>query len=207
MHELTLIVAAMRSNMGIGAHGSMPWTVLRNELRYFTRVTTRPPPQAPPGAVNAVIMGRKTWDSIPPRHRPLKDRLNIVVSHAADPPLPPLPPSPASAVVRVASLELALRFAAAHAAAVARIFVIGGAHMYDAALRLQAARRVLLTSIDGDFACDTVFPLLLAPGRETPGWTRRPRDELQAWTGESVDEAGHEEAGTRYEFQMWERVD
>lgn len=42
--ELTLIVAATR-NMGIGAHGTMPWTGLRKEMRYFARVTTRLPPQ------------------------------------------------------------------------------------------------------------------------------------------------------------------
>lgn len=42
--ELTLIVAATR-NMGIGAHGSMPWKGLRKEMQYFARVTTRLPPQ------------------------------------------------------------------------------------------------------------------------------------------------------------------
>lgn len=42
--ELTIIVAATR-NMGIGLHGSMPWTGLRKEMQYFKRVTTRPPPQ------------------------------------------------------------------------------------------------------------------------------------------------------------------
>ncbi|KPM34062.1 hypothetical protein AK830_g12506, partial [Neonectria ditissima] len=72
--ELTLIVAATRT-MGIGANGGMPWTGLRKEMQYFARVTTRLPPQAPSTAVNAVIMGRKTWDSIPAKFRPLKDRL------------------------------------------------------------------------------------------------------------------------------------
>jgi dihydrofolate reductase len=42
--ELTLIVAATR-NMGIGAHGGMPWQGLRKEMKYFARVTTRLPPQ------------------------------------------------------------------------------------------------------------------------------------------------------------------
>lgn len=47
--ELTLIVAATR-NMGIGLNGSMPWTGLRREMRYFARVTTRLPPQVKPPA-------------------------------------------------------------------------------------------------------------------------------------------------------------
>jgi len=41
--DLTLIVAATR-NMGIGFHGSMPWSGLRKEMQYFARVTTRVPP-------------------------------------------------------------------------------------------------------------------------------------------------------------------
>ena len=44
MQELTLIVAATR-NMGIGAHGTMPWQGLRKEMQYFARVTSRVPPQ------------------------------------------------------------------------------------------------------------------------------------------------------------------
>lgn len=223
--ELTLIVAATRS-MGIGAHGAMPWNGLRREMQYFARVTTRLPPQvglairhpphrekradgmqSPPGAVNAVIMGRKTWDSIPPRFRPLKDRLNIVItrSAAALPPGAAAPPSPPGEPVRVPSLEHALQCARAHGA-VGRVFVVGGAQVYDAALGLSAARRVLLTSIQREFECDTFFPLDLAGGR-AEGWARASQEELQEWTGQQVDEGGQEEAGTRYEFQMWEKVD
>ncbi|POR32838.1 Dihydrofolate reductase, partial [Tolypocladium paradoxum] len=87
-----------------------------------------------------------------------------------------------------------------------RVFVVGGAHVYGAALKLPAARRVLLTSVRRDFACDTFFPLDLAGGR-AEGWVRTSHEELQAWTGEHVDEGGQEEAGTEYEFQMWEKVD
>ncbi|POR33494.1 Uncharacterized protein TPAR_06305, partial [Tolypocladium paradoxum] len=94
--ELTLIVAATRS-MGIGARGAMPWNGLSREMQYFARVTTRLPPQSPPGAVNAVIMGRKTWDSIPPRFRPLKDRLNIVITRSAAAAAAPPASSPGAA--------------------------------------------------------------------------------------------------------------
>lgn len=98
--ELTLVLAATRS-MGIGANGTLPWTGLKKEMAYFARVTKRLPPhvyrllsalrlhsslmpeQASANAVNAVVMGRKTWDSIPPKFRPLKGRLNIVISRSA----------------------------------------------------------------------------------------------------------------------------
>ncbi|OAQ89290.1 dihydrofolate reductase [Purpureocillium lilacinum] len=239
--ELTLIVAATR-NMGIGAHGTMPWTGLRKEMQYFARVTTRLPPQAPAGAVNAVIMGRKTWDSIPPKFRPLKDRLNIVITRSAPPPslptssssapssLPPSasapsttsaataasssttsspPPLSTSEPIRVPSLEHALQYAQAHAALLGRVFVMGGAQIYDAALRLPAARRVLLTAIERDFDCDTFFPLRLVAGdAAAKGWAQRSRAELRAWTGEEALQDGpQEEAGTKYEFQMWEKAD
>lgn len=203
--ELTLIVAATRK-MGIGLNGSMPWTGLRKEMQYFARVTTRLPPQAPTGAVNAVIMGRKTWDSIPPKFRPLKGRLNIVITRSAAPNPPDDGQLPVTEAVRVASLEQALSYASSHeAAAGGRVFVMGGAQIYDAALGLPEARRVLLTSIERDFECDTFFPVDLTGEQGSDGWKKESREALQEWTGQDIAEGGQEEAGTKYEFQMWER--
>ncbi|KAI9808382.1 MAG: dihydrofolate reductase [Pycnora praestabilis] len=93
---LTLIVAATSPSMGIGLRGTLPWTGLKREMAYFAWVTKRPPSlmKATRGGedgsgssgrgkdkvTNAVIMGRKTWLSIPPRFRPLAGRINVVVS-------------------------------------------------------------------------------------------------------------------------------
>ena len=74
MTRLTLIVAATLQN-GIGQSGRLPWR-LPQEMAYFARVTTT----APEGNVNAVIMGRNTWESIPAKFKPLQKRLNVVVS-------------------------------------------------------------------------------------------------------------------------------
>ncbi|KAF7543055.1 hypothetical protein G7Z17_g11052 [Cylindrodendrum hubeiense] len=202
--ELTLIVAATR-NMGIGANGSMPWTGLRKEMQYFARVTTRLPPQAPSTAVNAVIMGRKTWDSIPTKFRPLKDRLNIVITRSAPASPPAVDVDPRAEPVKVNSLEAALQYARARAD-VARVFIMGGAQIYDAALKVPEARRVLLTSIEREFDCDTFFPLRLGDGGNT-NWIKRPREVLEQWTGQEIVEGGQEEAGTQYEFQMWEKIE
>ncbi|KAM3498861.1 hypothetical protein MY10362_007847 [Beauveria mimosiformis] len=202
--ELTLVVAATRS-MGIGAGGTMPWKGLRNEIKYFARVTTQLPSHCPSGAVNAVIMGRKTWDSIPPKFRPLKDRLNIVISRSAvAPPPPPSPPS-IQEPVRVSSVEGALEYARAHGGG-GRVFVIGGGQIYAAVLQRPEARRVLLTSIDEEYDCDTFFPIRLGTDEGTePGWTRRSDEEWKAWTGEETENGPREEADIKYEFQMWER--
>jgi dihydrofolate reductase len=78
MSRLTLIVAATKTN-GIGQGSQLPWR-LPKEMAYFKRVTSN----APDGRLNAVIMGRKTWESIPANFRPLPNRVNIVISRNAD---------------------------------------------------------------------------------------------------------------------------
>lgn len=73
---LTLIAAVSPSN-GLGKNGGLPWS-LRGEMAYFRRATSH----AGPTKRNAVIMGRNTWESIPLKFRPLKGRLNVVVSRS-----------------------------------------------------------------------------------------------------------------------------
>ena len=73
-YPLTIIVAATKAG-GIGQNGSLPWR-LPKEMAYFARVTSN----APEGKKNTVIMGRKSWESIPLKFRPLSKRANIVVS-------------------------------------------------------------------------------------------------------------------------------
>jgi dihydrofolate reductase len=74
--QLTLVVAATLSN-GIGTKGNLPWKLSR-EMAYFAKVTREGGPRS--SSPNAVIMGRKTWESIKPQYRPLKGRLNVVIS-------------------------------------------------------------------------------------------------------------------------------
>ena len=132
-------------------------------MSYFARVTKRVPSTAtgadPARARNAVVMGRRTWQSIPPRFRPLKGRLNVVISsrgidarseHGADGGAaddgPLLAGSLAHAVERLGPLV--------ESGAVARVFVIGGASIYDAALACEesgptgaVAASILLTNV------------------------------------------------------------
>jgi dihydrofolate reductase len=76
--RLTIIVAATKSH-GIGRDGKLPWR-LTKEISYFARITTK----APDECVNAVIMGRKTWESIPTKFRPLPRRMNAIISRNPD---------------------------------------------------------------------------------------------------------------------------
>lgn len=228
--ELTLVLAATR-DMGIGLRGTLPWTGLKKEMAYFARITKRLPESVSTGcnflllfsdcpklttaqveqpAMNAVIMGRKTWDSIPPKFRPLKGRLNIVISRSF--PSPPCEPASLETdSVKASSLEQAIDYLRSRPqGTLGRVFVIGGGQIYASALEREEAKRVLLTKVMSDFECDTHFSLKLrdddeVQGMSDPGWVKKSKGELDAWAGETVREGVQVENGTNYEFQMWER--
>ncbi|CAN8097394.1 unnamed protein product [Discula destructiva] len=207
--ELTLVLAATR-DMGIGLRGTLPWTGLKKEMAYFARITKRLPPSVEAPAMNAVIMGRKTWDSIPPKFRPLKGRLNVVISRSF-PSTPSEPASLESDSVRASSLEQAISFLQSRPqGTLGRVFVIGGGQIYASAMERKEAKRVLLTKVMSDFECDTHFSLKLSDegqGESDVAWLRKSKAELDAWAGETVPEGVQIENGTDYEFQMWERRD
>lgn len=133
---LSLIVARARGG-AIGQGNTIPWHA-PEDLRFFQRETA--------GA--AVIMGRRTWDSLPVK--PLKARLNIVVSRGLDVP---------EGVLVCAGVDAALE--AAHAAGHRRVYGIGGAGIYAALLPL--AHRLLVTEVALDVpGADTFFPAFSA---------------------------------------------
>ena len=134
------LIYARAANGVIGAGGTLPWH-LPEDLAHFKRVTMGCP----------VIMGRKTWDSLPPRFRPLPGRLNIVVTRQAD--------WQAAGVLRAGSLAEATALCPPGAP----VWVIGGAQIYAQALPL--ATRAVITEIDADFEGDAHAPAL------GDGWT------------------------------------
>ncbi|KFX98858.1 hypothetical protein V490_02059 [Pseudogymnoascus sp. VKM F-3557] len=208
--ELTIIVAATARNMGIGRAGELPWTGLRKEMAYFARVTKRTPlaatpnPEPPKPLRNAVIMGRKTWDSIPLRFRPLKGRVNVVLSrsHTTPKPLPDIDTD--EEPLRVASLSDAME-ALETSNEIGKVFVIGGAEIYRMALQEQATKRILLTRILNDFECDTFFPVSLGDGESNAEWKKKDKEELDSWVGENVAPGEQEENGIKYVYEMYER--
>ena len=134
-----VLIASVARNGSIGQARELVWHEPQDQ-RWFRRQTMGCP----------VIMGRKTWDSLPARFRPLPGRDNIVVTRQA---------GWAGAGAQVAhSLEAALTLAGAAAGqrAATRIFVIGGGQLYAEALPL--ADQLLLTEIDADLPGDTRFP-------------------------------------------------
>ncbi len=126
-------MAAVARNGVIGRDGAIPWRI-PEDMRRFRELTMG----------HAVVMGRRTWDSLPDRFRPLPGRRNIVVSRN--------PEWDAEGAERASSLDDALQLLQE----AEQVFVVGGAELYAAALTF--ADELLLTEIDADVDGDTFFP-------------------------------------------------
>ncbi|HID54095.1 MAG TPA: dihydrofolate reductase [Anaerolineae bacterium] len=127
------LIVAMDRNRLIGTAGSIPWH-LPDDMGWFVKQTIGKP----------VIMGRKTYDSIPPRFKPLQGRHNIILTRQLD------YAAPGCAVVH--SPEAAL----AAAGDAPEIIIGGGAALYRRFL--PQAGRLYLTLVDGAFSGDVYFP-------------------------------------------------
>ncbi|CAE6463432.1 unnamed protein product [Rhizoctonia solani] len=193
--QLTLVVAATLTN-GIGAKGSLPWRLPR-EMAYFAKVTREGGPRS--SGPNAVIMGRKTWESIKPHYRPLKGRLNVVISSSIAS-VDDLAPASASEHPTLLATSLEASVAGVEAS---NAFIIGGASIYTQALEHPATTRILLTRIlePAYEECDVFFPEV----RESNQWVQAEHADLEKWVGFEVPKGVQEEKGTKYEFQMWVR--
>jgi len=138
--KLGLIYARARNGV-IGKAGALPWH-LPEDLAHFKRLTLGCP----------VIMGRKTWESVPERFRPLPGRLNIVVTRQAG--WSPIGASTASSLAEAIALATGQPLA----------WVIGGAGLFAEALPLADLAEI--TEIDADFEGDAFAPQLGAQWQE-----------------------------------------
>ncbi|HYF21758.1 MAG TPA: dihydrofolate reductase [Caulobacteraceae bacterium] len=146
---LALVVARARNGV-IGRGGGLPWR-LKSDLALFKRNTMGKP----------VIMGRKTWESLP--LRPLPGRLNLVLTRDGG-----FEPKGAVACER---LEEALEIAREQARedGVGEICVIGGSALFE--LALPRARRLYLTEVEAEPEGDVVFPAF-----DEDAWTEVARE-------------------------------
>ena len=135
MSQQITLIAAVAKNDVIGINNLMPWHI-KEDFKFFKEFTTGKP----------VIMGRKTWQSLPAAFRPLPGRRNIVITRQTD--------WQTEGAEVAHSLEAAIELCAQAAIA----WVIGGADIYRQALPL--AQQVVVTEIDADFAGDAFAPEL-----------------------------------------------
>ena len=159
------LVAAVARGGVIGRDGGIPWR-LPEDMARFRELTMGHP----------VVMGRRTWESLPDRFRPLPGRGNVVVTRNAD--------WSAQGADRAGSIEEALALLESEP----KVFVIGGAEIYAAALPF--ADELLLTEIDAEVDGDTTFP---------------------TWNAVEFAETSREEHvaadGTRFAFVTYRRPD
>ncbi|MEO6017551.1 MAG: dihydrofolate reductase [Polaromonas sp.] len=146
------MIFARAANGVIGKDGAMPWH-LPEDLAHFKQLTHGHP----------VIMGRKTWDSLPPKFRPLPGRTNIVITRQPD--------WAAEGAHTAASLADAL----AQCASSAEVWIIGGAQIYAQAEPLAA--RIEVTDIAQDFEGDAYAPVL------GPQWRPSAREDHVSSSG------------------------
>jgi dihydrofolate reductase len=129
------IIVAIAENGVIGIDGKIPWKI-PDDVKLFKEITTG----------NAVLMGKKTFDSLPSKFRPLPDRYNVVLSRSS---------------ANIPGVDVCRNFleGAEKARSYGKdTFVIGGASVYEKALSL--AEKLFISHIKGTFNGDTYFPKL-----------------------------------------------
>lgn len=126
----------MAQNRVIGKNNDLPWR-LPDDMKFFMNTTKG----------HCVIMGRKNYDSLLDKFKPLPDRTNIVVTRQQN--------LKAPGCMVVHSVEAALQIARQNNEQ--EVFVIGGAEIYS--LTLRGAHRLYLTEINAEVEGDTYFPL------------------------------------------------
>lgn len=164
--KYSIIVACDRSR-GIGNNGDLPWPSIHEDMTRFYKITTT---TQDPKKRNAVIMGRKTWESISDQYKPLSNRLNIILTRSY---------YQKSKIKKKYYDEknviifLDVHDALLHAYAnndIENIFIIGGEQLYKEALHGRNYRwgtpitkyidKIYLTYIDDEFKSDCFMPII-----------------------------------------------
>ena len=133
------LIAAVARNQAIGKDNDLLWN-LPDDMRFF-RDTTRG---------HAVIMGRKNYESIPPKFRPLPGRQNIIITRQKD--------FMADGCGIAHSLDEAIEIA--RRSGEAEVFIVGGAMIYRLALEQKVCDTMYITWVQGEFEADAFFPLV-----------------------------------------------
>lgn len=198
--KISLIVAALQPSMGIGAKGSLPWR-LKNEMKYFKDVTSK----AKDGHINAVVMGRKTWELIPERFRPLAGRLNVILSRKNDDLID------SNGVYHFRSFDSVMKHFEKDSfrfkdMPLDKIFIIGGSQIYNLLILDSRVDNLLVTQVHfvGEDADKPQMDTFL--DWDLSKWKRLEHDKLEQYVGLDVPRGLNEEGSYNYEYTMWEKA-
>jgi dihydrofolate reductase len=174
MRQHVELIAAVGPHWELGFQGGMPWPRIKGDMALFQRVTKG----------KAVIMGRKTWESLPEQHRPLKGRHNIILSHTMQ---RPEDNDPYTVEQHINSAIWAAQSAAKfEGRGGGGIVIIGGGEVYRAALEADVVDVIHLSVIHQPegWAHDVTFPALSWHGWVVAARMDRPAEEgaPHGWT-------------------------
>ena len=130
------IIAAMCKNRGIGFKNALPWS-FKSDMSYFTRITQGDLSKE----YNAVIMGRKTWESLP---RTLSDRENLIISKTLE------------GKNIYPNIESCIKYCIQQN--FPNVWIIGGQTIYEQTIENPYLDKIYLTVIDKEYECDAFFP-------------------------------------------------
>ncbi|MCB0481671.1 MAG: dihydrofolate reductase [Flavobacteriales bacterium] len=133
---VSLIVAKAKNN-AIGKNNNLLWH-LPSDMRFFKETTTG----------HCIITGRKNYESIPEKYRPLVNRTNIIVTRNAN--------FKVRDAIICHSLEEAIEVARSKGET--EVFIIGGGQIYKEAMAKCLVSRMYITEVDAEFEADTFFP-------------------------------------------------
>ena len=161
-----ILIAAIGKNRELGKNNDLLWR-LKSDMNFFKTTTSG----------HWVIMGRKSWESLPPRFRPLPNRTNCVVSRNED--------FQAEGARVFFNLQMAIE--EAHNSAAEEIFIIGGAQIYHQSLTENLVDELFLTHVDASFNdADVFFPEIVKSQWETKEIGHFEKDENNEYSGKFV---------------------
>ena len=194
LKEINAIVAC-DLNHAIGLNGKLPWEgKLKSEMHHFARHTRNVPGNiATKKGKNAVVMGRKTWQSIPEKFRPLKGRFNVVLSNSLKNSEKNDSGGGGDYVIKTGLTE-ALQFLDARED-IFKIWIIGGSSLYEEAISGKICDNLFITRILEKFeGTDTFIPDPVGFGYV----------KLEKSVALDLKEV-HSEDGMRYRYEIWKK--
>ena len=138
------MILAMDAKNGIWRQNDLPWRI-KKDMQYFKEITTQTRDE---NKINAVIMWRKTWESIPEKFRPLSDRMNCVLTRDRE--------YEDNGCVSYTSLEECLEDTKNNIL-IENIFIIGGSQLYNWVLGDERLDKIYLTRVEWEYKCEVFF--------------------------------------------------
>ena len=147
MKNFSLILAVDDKNW-LWKDGDLAWRI-PEDMKYFKQITTTTYCE---NSENAVVMGRKTWDSIPEKFRPLPGRMNCILSSSGTKKWEKI----ADHTYKFDSLHACMKFVSKRKE-IEHIFIIWGSQLYNSVLDHPKLQRIYLTQVSWDYECDVFF--------------------------------------------------